>query len=65
MTPETLEALVCIKDWLIKIPNNEGPSGTAKWRKGLMLTNWYQQAGVEETIQKGRWMSSNYVKCIL
>ena len=22
--PETLEALVCGKDWLIKIPNNEG-----------------------------------------
>uniref|UniRef100_A0A453A851 HAT C-terminal dimerisation domain-containing protein n=1 Tax=Aegilops tauschii subsp. strangulata TaxID=200361 RepID=A0A453A851_AEGTS len=40
MTPEMLEALVCGKDWLIKIPNNEGPSGTAQWRKGLMLTNW-------------------------
>lgn len=24
MTPETLEALVCAKDWLIKIPSNEG-----------------------------------------
>ncbi|VAI32220.1 hypothetical protein VPH35_090105 [Triticum aestivum] len=29
MMPGTLEALVCGKDWLIKIPNNEGPSGTA------------------------------------
>lgn len=27
LSPETLEALVCAKDWLIKVPNTEGQDG--------------------------------------
>jgi hypothetical protein len=26
LKPYALEALVCRKDWLLKVPNNEGPS---------------------------------------